>query len=165
MQKDIGMDALAKEYDAENPTIFNIIHGTYVAVRGHSLLTEETFRQIKREKEIRNAKKLRSFNDEQEKDIAQKYLSDMTISLKSISKEYNVTTATMRKVLRNQGVIIRRNAHKPRMNCIITEIIVIEIRSKYQTEQYTYKELAEAYGLSIGTVAHIIKRRTWKHVK
>ncbi|WP_157773087.1 HNH endonuclease [Rhodococcoides fascians] len=46
----------------------------------------------------------------------------------------------------------------------VTEGQVLELRSLYATGATTYRELAAKFGLSIGGVADIVKRRNWKHI-
>jgi hypothetical protein len=41
---------------------------------------------------------------------------------------------------------------------------VREIRRKYATLKYTYKELANTYGVASPTIISVVKRLTWKHV-
>lgn len=42
---------------------------------------------------------------------------------------------------------------------------VISIRSRYRRWKMTYKKLAEEYGVSMGTIRHIVLGNTWKHVQ
>lgn len=46
----------------------------------------------------------------------------------------------------------------------LTEEDVKEIRRLYYSGQYTQRELAEKYGITLGTINPMIKYRTWKHV-
>lgn len=41
---------------------------------------------------------------------------------------------------------------------------VIEMREKYETGDYTHKELAEEYGVNINTAGEAIRGDTWAHV-
>jgi len=47
---------------------------------------------------------------------------------------------------------------------ILTEVEVLEIRSKYVPRIYTQPMLAREYGVSVPTVCAIITRRLWKHI-
>ena len=38
---------------------------------------------------------------------------------------------------------------------------VLEIRAKYAIGKYTQKQLAKEYNVSLSTINHIIKNRTW----
>lgn len=46
----------------------------------------------------------------------------------------------------------------------LTSEQVLEIRRRYATGYVSTVELAKEYGIGITTVAHIIHRRTWRHV-
>ena len=46
----------------------------------------------------------------------------------------------------------------------LTAEIVKQIRKDRETTNLSYDKLAEKYGISKGTVADIIKFRTWKNV-
>ena len=46
----------------------------------------------------------------------------------------------------------------------LTAEIVKQIRQEREQTNLSYDKLAEKYGISKGTVADIIKRRTWKDV-
>lgn len=46
----------------------------------------------------------------------------------------------------------------------LSETDVIEIRNAYRLGCFTYSELANAYGITKGTVGPIIRRETWKHI-
>jgi uncharacterized membrane protein len=41
---------------------------------------------------------------------------------------------------------------------------VIEIREKYNTDKFTYKNLSKIYKVSKGTIGDIVKYRSWKHI-
>jgi hypothetical protein len=42
---------------------------------------------------------------------------------------------------------------------------VIEIRAKYKTNNYTYKQLAQEYNISVHQIANIITYKLWKNTK
>ena len=46
----------------------------------------------------------------------------------------------------------------------LTENDVREIRRLYYSGQHTQRELADMYGITLGTINPIIKYRTWKHI-
>lgn len=46
----------------------------------------------------------------------------------------------------------------------LTEKEVLNIRSKYKTGGYSYKDLGKEYGVHYGTIACVVKRETWKHI-
>jgi hypothetical protein len=46
----------------------------------------------------------------------------------------------------------------------LKEYQVLQIREKYAAGGITYKMLAEEYGVHIGTIVPIVKRKTWKHL-
>lgn len=58
-----------------------------------------------------------------------------------------------------------RFKHGTRTMCITTEEVVKKIRREYRRRVMGYKKLGDKYGLHFVTVAHIVNRRTWKHVK
>ena len=47
---------------------------------------------------------------------------------------------------------------------IINEAIVIELRTKYATGNYSYKQLAIEYGLRKNHVGDIIRGTIWAHI-
>jgi group I intron endonuclease len=106
MQKDVSMEMLSSKYGVVLTTIFHILHGTYIAVRGHSILTEEIFQKIKREKEITQNIHLRKLTSNQEKEIIWKYLNT-TVSLKEIANEYLTSPTTIKNTLKRNNVLLR----------------------------------------------------------
>lgn len=110
MQKEISMEKLAEIYSVQLTAIFHIIRGTYIAIRGHSLLTEEDVDQLikNRRKEQTAAYKL--LTHEQEKEIVEKYQSNVQVSLTAISKEYQTSTTTIRKILKAANIAVRKKA-------------------------------------------------------
>ncbi len=49
-------------------------------------------------------------------------------------------------------------------SCKLTEKQVIEIREKYETGNFTMKQLGDIYGVDAGHINNIQKRKTWKHI-
>lgn len=49
-------------------------------------------------------------------------------------------------------------------NAILTEAQVLELAAKYETGQFTQRELAKEYGVCNATVNHIFKGRLWAHL-
>ena len=47
---------------------------------------------------------------------------------------------------------------------VLTEESVRQIRSEYAKGQTTYKKLAAKHGVVSGTIAFVVKRKTWSHV-
>lgn len=47
----------------------------------------------------------------------------------------------------------------------VTAREVRDMRDLYATGEYTMRDLAEMYGLSLSPVRRILRRKTWKHVK
>lgn len=56
---------------------------------------------------------------------------------------------------------LRGTAH-PRAELIATE--VLSIRAEYTPGVVSYRDLAQAYGVSSTTISDIVNRRTWKHL-
>lgn len=50
------------------------------------------------------------------------------------------------------------------VKCKLTELQVLEIREKYKTTDYTYKQLAIEYNVYITTINKILRRITWRHI-
>jgi group I intron endonuclease len=55
----------------------------------------------------------------------------------------------------------RGNEHH---NAKLNEMIVKEIRQKYQPKTYSYGKLAEEFGVDRKTIIRIIQRKTWTHI-
>lgn len=47
---------------------------------------------------------------------------------------------------------------------VLNEEKVTEIRRLYETNQFTYTDLGERYGVNQATIGYIIQRKTWKHI-
>jgi hypothetical protein len=83
------------------------------------------------------------------------YADNLSIGLKRKQDKFlEIKTIPERKHLRGEGVSLAK----------LTEEKVKEMRTKYDTESYTYKELGIEYGVEEATVHSVIKRKTWKHV-
>lgn len=68
------------------------------------------------------------------------------------------------------GLSKRRIGHKTSVGsknsmAKVTEQLVREIRAKYQTGNYTYKQIADELNLNQATIGYIVIRHTWKHVE
>jgi HNH endonuclease len=46
----------------------------------------------------------------------------------------------------------------------LTNEKVVEIRNKYATGDFTYKDLGDAYGLERHTIGQMVREETWKHI-
>lgn len=46
----------------------------------------------------------------------------------------------------------------------LTNEDVVTIRSKFSSGQYTYKQLAEQYGVGQNSICRIVKRKRWSHI-
>ena len=46
----------------------------------------------------------------------------------------------------------------------LTEVLVLEIRRKRESDKISYQKLAEMYNVSYGCIAGIIKKNNWKHI-
>lgn len=113
MKKDIGMEALAKNFGATVKTIFNILHGTYTILRGKSLLTEELLQQIKREKEMNAGKRYRKLSEDNELKLVERYQSSTKPSLKELARLYSVSDSTIANILKRHNISTRSNKSKP----------------------------------------------------
>ncbi len=46
----------------------------------------------------------------------------------------------------------------------LTESSVIWIRTLFQSGLHTYSELAKRFGVTKGAIAHVVTRKTWRHI-
>lgn len=63
----------------------------------------------------------------------------------------------------NKGAMFRgcgEDFHKSKL----TDELVLEIRSLYQTGNYTQLDLAEKYGVHETSIFSIVHRKTWRHI-
>lgn len=97
---------LAFIYNVPITTIWKIIHGTYFAIKHCSLITEETFQQLKQLKQKLQGEKLRKYNKETENFIINDYNNGLTITV--ISKKYLLSSPTISKILKNNNIIIEK---------------------------------------------------------
>jgi hypothetical protein len=51
----------------------------------------------------------------------------------------------------------------PNRNTLLTKEVVLAVRALRESKNLSYKELAIMFSITKSAVAHIIKRRTWKH--
>jgi len=147
--------------------IHSIIHGTYIAIRGHSIITEEDIQRIKSKRAAINGLNCRRLTNEQELDLITKYV-DHLIEMKVLAKEYNISSTSVKNILRRHGIAILPSKERPRKRTKnkygLTEQNILEIRSKWATNNYTQQALADEYKCTNQTIAHIVHRRTWKHI-
>jgi group I intron endonuclease len=111
LQGSISMEELAKNYSVPISTIHSVIYGNYVAIRGYSILTEESIDQIIMARHQKQVMAYKTFSPEQEREIADKY-STGTILVRDLAKEYGVSKPTISKAIKAQGVKIRRGPAK-----------------------------------------------------
>lgn len=164
LQGNISFEELAKKYSVEITAIWKIIHNKYAAVKGYSIITEDIFQQIKKEKNKLQGENNKQFTNEQEQEIISYYLS-CNIRLKDLALKYNVSTPTIRKFFKKNNITIKRDfARGASKSSTLTAKMVLEIREKFATGKYTYKELSKEYPVSVSGIPHIIKRRTWKDI-
>lgn len=108
LERDITFEELAELFDTNLHAIHNIIHGTYAAIRGFSIITEKDIEDIKQQRAREASKRLSKFSTEQELEIIQTYLNNH-ITLKKLSELYKATTPTLRKVLKKHNITIEKN--------------------------------------------------------
>lgn len=148
IEGNVSFDTLAKLHNSDLRTIHNIIHGIYKAIKGHSIITEEQFGQIKKKRLRAMADTYLKFDKAQEKQIA----SDAeTMTLSGLCQKYEASEPTIKKALSAHGVKALRN--------IFNKLEVEEIRAKYASGNYTRKNLVDIYGSSLTTISSILKGR------
>lgn len=160
-------EKLVERYDANLHAIHNIIHGTYMAIKGHSIITEDDIERIKQENANDRGKKSRLFTDEQEKEICFEY--EQGASTGTLAEKHETSSTSICNVLRRNGVATRLAGSQPRApnksnKYGLTNESVLEMRAKWATNEFSQQELADKYGCSKQTVAHIVHRRTWTHI-
>ena len=106
-----SMEELEQKHSVPITTIHHIIHGTYVAIRGHSILSEDMIVQIIQDKLSTQGLAYKSFTPEQEREIAEKYRTS-DLSTGDLAKEYNVSGPTIRKALEANGIVIGPNKRR-----------------------------------------------------
>jgi len=110
LQKDISMEKLTEKYNTNINTIHSIIHGVYAAIKGHSIITEDDFKQIKKDRQKTQALKYKKLNVEQEREIINNYLI-FNIGVEELALKYSVSTPTIKKVFIENNIEIKT---KPR---------------------------------------------------
>lgn len=65
------------------------------------------------------------------------------------------------KAARGERIYTERE-RKPFSNAVLNKSIADIIRADYSTGNYSYDDLATKYGIAKGTVADVIKFKTWK---
>jgi DNA-binding transcriptional regulator LsrR (DeoR family) len=100
-------------------------------------------------------------------DIEKQY-SSSKITMEELANQYNVTTTTIWRKLKNvDSDNKRRGAGKVSKYCNWTKInedIATRILILYMSGQMTQKMIAEMYNLHQSTVSHICRGNTWKHL-
>ena len=64
------------------------------------------------------------------------------------------------KVSKNRQALGEKNGQSK-----LTEKSVLEMRQKYATRKFTYKQLGEEYGVCVDTVKKAVRGIYWRHVK
>jgi hypothetical protein len=77
-------------------------------------------------------------------------------------KRENINAAKRSKESRKKASKSTTGELNPRSK--VTEHLVKEIRSLWETKQYTQVALSEKFNIPKPTINHIIKRYTWKHI-
>jgi group I intron endonuclease len=98
----VGIEQLAKMYNTHGCTIGKIIHGIYKAIEGHSIITDDDIARITKEHNAAVCLKKRVFSPEQEKQLVSDRLSGL--SIKELCAKYNVSSFTIYKYLRKNGL-------------------------------------------------------------
>lgn len=92
-----------------------------------------------------------------------------TLTLSQWSKETGINQTTLSERFKKnlplnivflKGTIPRKRGVSPKLN----DELVLEIRKKYSSKQYTCASLGELYGVSKYTITAIICRKTWTHI-
>ena len=85
---------------------------------------------------------------------------------KKISEANNGNTAFLGKKHNQDTIIIMKNNSRGEGNnsAIINSTIVMELRTKYATGNYSYKKLADEYNLRKNHVGDIIRGTIWSHL-
>jgi DNA-binding transcriptional regulator LsrR (DeoR family) len=100
-------------------------------------------------------------------DIEKQY-SSSKITMEELANQYNVTTTTIWRKLKNvDSDNKRRGAGKVSKYCNWTKInedIATRILILYMSGQMTQRMIAEMYNLHQSTVSHICRGNTWKHL-
>jgi uncharacterized protein YjcR len=104
----------------------------------------------------------RLFTDAEETVIAQEYLNSG--SYQRLAERHGCAPATIRDVLKRQGVEGRRTIgeHNPRAK--LTAAQVLEIRERYAAGGIDQTALAAEYGVEQTAISALLRRETWTHV-
>jgi group I intron endonuclease len=105
--ENISFEELANNFSTSLHAIHNIIHGTYSAIRGHSILTEDQIDQIINNRNKKQHLQYKSFTPEQEREIAVKYSLDTNLTVSKMAIDYGVSSPTIKKAIIAHGLKIR----------------------------------------------------------
>ena len=122
-----------------------------------SIHTEESKKKISETRRIRNyIGEKTSFFGKHHTEAAKKKISEANKGNTAfLGKQHNQNTIT----------IMRANSKGEGNNsAIISETIVMELRTKYATGDYSYKQLSVEYGLRKNHVGDIIRGTIWSHL-
>lgn len=103
------------------------------------------------------------------------YLNDPTITISKLGKIYGLTNTSVNFIL-NKKVWIQITKDLPDVDTgnrsqgsylgksALTESIVLDIKTKFQTGLFSQKQLSEMFNVSHITIHEIVRGKTWKHV-
>jgi Mor family transcriptional regulator len=104
---------------------------------------------------------LRLFTDDEERTIGQEYRAGGTYA--SLAERYGCAAATIRNVIRRNGVESRPNRGEHSGRAKLTAERVVEIRQRYADGQRQV-DLAAAYGVNQKVISTVVNHKAWRHV-